>query len=175
MHEPSIHGIIHRLGSDSALDFHGSSAGGVDVGRTGKAAGDAALPHPGSFPKSAWYEEVQRGFDFYGASGRNDLKVPGFQTVVNYFQKDAPDEITLAPLAEPALEAVRKGTIKFHPERHAQQYLSWLGEKRDWPISRQLWWGHRIPVWSAPHGIGSVAAGAIDAFDQAIHQWRAEG
>ncbi len=58
--------------------------------------------------------------------------------------------VKMAPLAEPALQVVRDGTIKFFPERHAQQYLSWLGEKRDWPISRQLWWGHRIPIWSKP-------------------------
>lgn len=56
--------------------------------------------------------------------------------------------VRMAELAEPALEVVRNGTIKFFPERHSQQYLAWLGEKRDWPISRQLWWGHRIPVWT---------------------------
>jgi valyl-tRNA synthetase len=61
--------------------------------------------------------------------------------------------VKMAPLAEPALEVVRNGAIKFFPERHAQQYLSWLGEKRDWPVSRQLWWGHRIPIWSRIGGV----------------------
>jgi valyl-tRNA synthetase len=67
--------------------------------------------------------------------------------------------VHMAPLAEPALEVVREGLIKFHPERHAHQYLAWLGEKRDWPISRQLWWGHRIPVW---RGRISVLGGRTD-------------
>ena len=50
-------------------------------------------------------------------------------------------------LAAPAIEAVRSGRISFYPERWAKVYLDWLENIRPWCISRQLWWGHRLPVW----------------------------
>jgi valyl-tRNA synthetase len=50
-------------------------------------------------------------------------------------------------LAKPAIDAVTSGRIKFHPERWTRVYLDWMENIRPWCISRQLWWGHRIPVW----------------------------
>jgi len=57
------------------------------------------------------------------------------------------DGSTAPGLAQTAMDVVKNGDIKVFPTRYAKSYLDWLGEKRDWCISRQLWWGHRITVW----------------------------
>ena len=55
--------------------------------------------------------------------------------------------VKIRPLAEKAIEATRDGRVTFHPERWTEFYLSWLENVRDWCVSRQIWWGHRLPVY----------------------------
>jgi valyl-tRNA synthetase len=55
--------------------------------------------------------------------------------------------IRIQPLADPAIEAVEQGYIRFTPEQNAKTYFEWMRNIHDWCISRQLWWGHRIPAW----------------------------
>ena len=65
--------------------------------------------------------------------------------------------VKMKPLAEPAIDAVVNGDTTFVPERFTKNYLNWMREVRDWCISRQLWWGHRIPVWHCACGEMIVA------------------
>ncbi len=69
--------------------------------------------------------------------------------------------VKMQPLAEPAMEAVREGKTKFVPERFSHTYIQWLENIHDWCISRQLWWGHRIPVWYCDD-CGEVTASRTD-------------
>ena len=69
--------------------------------------------------------------------------------------------VKMKPLAEPALRAVREREVRILPERWEAVYINWLEGIRDWNISRQLWWGHRIPVWYCD-GCGKVTASRED-------------
>ncbi|QQV09813.1 valine--tRNA ligase [Acinetobacter johnsonii] len=60
--------------------------------------------------------------------------------------------VKIAPLAQPAIEAVKDGRIKFVPEQYSNMYMAWMNNIQDWCISRQLWWGHRIPAWYDAEG-----------------------
>lgn len=60
--------------------------------------------------------------------------------------------VNIKPLAEPAIDAVQKGDIRFIPENWSKTYFQWMDNIEDWCISRQLWWGHRIPAWYDNHG-----------------------
>jgi len=65
--------------------------------------------------------------------------------------------VKMEELAKPALSAVLDGEINFHPKKFENVYRHWLGNVKDWCISRQLWWGQQIPAWYAPNGAYAVA------------------
>ena len=75
------------------------------------------------------------------------------------------------PLAEAAIAAVKDGRIKIVPERFERSYFHWLENIRDWCISRQLWWGHRIPIWYGPDGLQFAARSESEALEQAIERY----
>jgi valyl-tRNA synthetase len=71
--------------------------------------------------------------------------------------------VAMEGLARPAIAAVEDGRVRFTPDRFARVYLDWLHNVRPWCISRQIWWGHRIPVWYCPDGHITVAESEPEA------------
>lgn len=69
--------------------------------------------------------------------------------------------VKVGPLAKAAGDAVRDGRVTIHPKEMESRYFAWIDNLNDWNISRQLWWGHRIPVWHGPNG-ETVAVGPND-------------
>jgi len=126
------------------------------------------------------------GLDRFAARKRivEDLRAQGFLEKVEPYRHTVPVSsrskaiiepllsrqwfVRMKPLAEPAIEAVRRGDIRFHPERWANEYFRWMENIRDWCISRQIWWGHRIPVWYYTDANGQIdeSRGFVVAVDQ---------
>lgn len=69
--------------------------------------------------------------------------------------------VRMEELAQNAMDAVSDGRVKIIPERYGKGYLDWLGEKRDWPVGRQLWWGHQIPIWTKQFASPELAAAEV--------------
>ncbi len=87
--------------------------------------------------------------DLLEGEEKHDSEVPHCyrcDTVVEYYLSTQ-WFVRMKPLAEPAAKVVRDGRITFAPERWTGVYLNWMDNIRDWCVSRQIWWGHRIPVW----------------------------
>lgn len=76
--------------------------------------------------------------------------------------------VKIAPLAEPAIKAVESGEIRFVPENWSKTYFQWMHNIQDWCISRQLWWGHRVPAWFDNQG--NIYVGRNEAEIRAKHQ-----
>ncbi|MET0730518.1 MAG: valine--tRNA ligase, partial [Solirubrobacterales bacterium] len=70
-------------------------------------------------------------------------------------------------LASPAIEVVERDRVRITPEQHKRVYLEWMRNIRPWAISRQLWWGHTLPVWYGPGGATIVAESEEEAFERA--------
>lgn len=80
--------------------------------------------------------------------------------------------LKMSDLAKPALEAVMNDDIKFYPSKYKNTYRHWMENIKDWCISRQLWWGHRIPAYYLPEGGYVVAAKEEEALKLAREKKR---
>ena len=103
------------------------------------------------------------------------IKIEDYTSEVGYSERtDAVVEprlsmqwwVAMKKISSPALNAVVNDDISFYPAKFKNLYRHWMENIRDWCISRQLWWGHRIPAWYEPDGTFAVAATKEEAFKQ---------
>lgn len=131
MRNPEI-GIINLLNPDGTLNEHGGEWAGLDR--------LAARPQVVErMAELGFFEAVEDRVIPLKHSDRSKTPVEPYLSD-QWFVK-------METLAQNAIDAVEDGRVRFFPQRYAKTYIDWLAEKRDWCISRQLWWGHRIPIW----------------------------
>jgi len=138
--------MINILAEDGAINENGGAYAGLD-------RYDARVKVVEDLEQLGLMEKIE---DYETEVGHSDRSKTPIEPMLSeqWF-------VRMGDLADLAMDAVRDGRVQFFPGRYAKTLLDWLGEKRDWCISRQLWWGHRIPVWT----LGSEAASHLDDKD----------
>ncbi len=155
-------GIINILNPDGTINAHGGEFAGLDRYQ----AREAVIR---KMQELGCYEGRQDHIVPLKFSDRSKTPIEPYLSD-QWFVRMGDRDDGRPGLAQLAIDAVASGRIRFFPERYKDGYLAWLAEKRDWCISRQLWWGHRIPVWYARgpeaairRALGPDVAGQYDA------------
>ena len=163
-HDPNDHelGLKHRLPCLDILDTQGrlNEQATILVGMDRMEARRAILP---LLEAEGALEKVEDYTSSVGHSERSNAVVEP-RLSLQWFVK-------MKDMAAPALEAVVEGEVRLFPDKFMGTYRHWMENCRDWCISRQLWWGHRIPAWYSPDGQTWVAATVQEAAAQTEGKW----